>query len=167
MAKRIVSKTTFQPSAIADTSNITSNTYLAIQGGSATQKVAIYEIYMGGQAGSSAPMVMVLGRDSTVGATTSFAAGGMDAPLDASASALSSPTVTFDTATTAPQRSSTGHLLNLSFNAFGGIVRWLAAPGEEIWQFGTAVSVGETSLSGFTGTTAATNIGAHIIYEAT
>ena len=164
MAKRIVSKTVFQPGATADAVALVSNTYLAVQGGSSSQLINIMEVYLGGQAGSSAPMVMLLRRDSTIGATTSFAAGGTDSPLNSLTAALAAPPVTFDTATTAPVASST-HLLNLTFNAFGGIVRWLAAPGEEIVQYGNAVSVGETSLSGFTGTTATTNIGAHIVYE--
>jgi hypothetical protein len=55
-------------------------------------------------------------------------------------------------------------LLNLSFNAFGGIVRWVAAPGEEISTVGNTQPLGEVSLSAFTGGTAGL-MGAHVVYE--
>ena len=70
-----------------------------------------------------------------------------------------------DTTTTDPQRSATlGHVLNLSFNAFGGIVRWLAAPGEEIAMIGLAADTGSVALSAFTGGTPGA-LGSHIIFE--
>ena len=46
----------------------------------------------------------------------------------------------------------------------GGIVRWVAAPGEEPSTIGNTASLGEVSLSAFTGGTAGLT-GAHIIYE--
>jgi len=55
-------------------------------------------------------------------------------------------------------------LLNLSFNAFGGIVRWVAAPEEVIDIVGNTASLGEVSLSAFTGGTTGL-LGAHMIYE--
>jgi hypothetical protein len=56
-------------------------------------------------------------------------------------------------------------LLNLSFNAFGGIVRW-AAPDEHgvLRMLGNTASLGELSLSAYTGGTPGL-MGAHIIYE--
>jgi hypothetical protein len=54
--------------------------------------------------------------------------------------------------------------LNLSFNGFGGIIRWQAAPDEEWGIYGTATTFGESSLSGFT-ETGAGPIGCSIIYE--
>ena len=86
--------------------------------------------------------------------------------LDAATAALAAPPSTFNkAATNKPQRSATlGGLLNLSFNAFGGIVRWVAAPGEEISMVGNTASLGEVSLSAFTGGTAGL-LGAHMIYE--
>lgn len=165
MAKRSLSLTTFTPTATADTTNLVDATYFGvIQGGSATQKVAILEVYLGGQAGSSAPSIMVLARDSTVAGTVSLGTGQNDAALDASTAALAAPTVVGNTATIKPQRSSSLKLLNLSFNAFGGIVRWVAAPGEEIYTIGNTASLGEVSLSAFTGGTTGL-MGGHIIYE--
>lgn len=166
MAKRSASVDSFTPTATADTTNLADNTYFGlIQGGSATQRINILEVELGGQAGASAPSIMVLGRDSTVGATVIAGTGFRDAALDAATAALAAAPVTGRSATTDPQRSSTlGHLLNLSFNAFGGIIRWLAAPGEEISIVGNTASLGEVSLSAFTGGTPGL-MGGHIIYE--
>ncbi len=75
--------------------------------------------------------------------------------MDAATAALAAPVLTGNTnATNKPQRSSTLKLLNQSFNAFGGILRWVAAPGEEISIVGNTASLGELSLSSFTGSTA-------------
>lgn len=167
MAKRIVAFTTITPTATADAATaLASGTYPAIvQGGSGTQRVNVLEIYMGGQAGASTPTFMLLARDSTVAVTNSLSAGQTDASLDASTAALANPTLTGSTNTTPPQRSTTLKLLNLSFNAFGGIVRWVAAPGEEISVIGNTASLGEVSLSAFTGGTPGA-MGTHLIYEA-
>lgn len=165
MAKRIVSVTTQTPTATADTTNLVDATYpFLLQGGSSTQRSNILEIYLGGQAGSSAPTFMILSRDTTVAVTNSNGTGQTDAPLDAATAALAAAVLTGNTNTTKPQRSATAHLLNLSFNAFGGIVRWVAAPGEEISVVGNTQPLGEVSLSAFTGGTTGL-LGAHLIYE--
>ncbi len=168
MAKRSVSHKTITPTATADTTDLVDSTYpFAIQGGGATQRTNIMEIYLGGQAGASSPTFMVLGRDSQV-ATGSLTSDTnlLDQALDPHTAALAAPAVTFNkAATNKPRRSSSlGGLLNLSFNAFGGIVRWVAAPGEEIGLYGASASLGEISLSAFTGGTAGL-LGAHMVYE--
>ncbi len=166
MAKRSLSVSTFTPTATADATNLVDDTYFGIiLGGSSTQRINIQEVYLGGQAAASAPTIMVLGRDSTVGATVVAGTELRDAALDPATAALAAPPVTGRATTTKPQRSaSLGHLLNLSFNAFGGIVRWLAAPGEEVSLVGNTASLGELSLSAFTGGTPGL-MGGHIIYE--
>jgi hypothetical protein len=165
MAKRSLSTTSLTPLAVADAVAYTNSTgYLGtIFGATATQRTNILEVYLGGQATVSAPAVILLARDSTVPGTL-VAGSTFDVPLDA-ATATTGLAVTGNSATTPAQRSATGHLLNLSFNAFGGIVRWLAAPGEEISVIGTAVSLGSASLSAFTGSSASALMGSHIIYE--
>lgn len=165
MAKRSLGTTTVTTAATADTSNLSNTSYMGlIQGGSATQRINVLEVMMGGQSAStSQPQIMVLSRDSTVGGTV-VAGGTTDAAMDASTAALAAPPVTGNSATTLPQRSSTLHLLNFSFNAYGGMVRWLAKDGEEIDLLGNTASLGEVSLSAFTGTTAGA-IGGHMIYE--
>ena len=167
MAKRIVSVTTMTPTATADTTNLADATDpFMLQGGSSTQRTNILEVMLGGQAGASSPTFMVLARDSQVASgTNTNGTGQTDAALDAATAALAAPVITGNSnATNKPQRSSSLHLLNLSFNAFGGIVRWVAAPGEEISIVGNSASLGEVSLSAFTGGTAGL-LGAHAIYE--
>jgi hypothetical protein len=167
MAKRIVSVTTLTPTATADTTNLVDATYPFIfQGGSGTQRTNILELYCGGQAGASAPTFMILARDSQVGSgSNTNGTGQTDAAMDAATAALAAPVLTGNSnATNKPQRSSTLHLLNLSYNAFGGIVRWVAAPGEEISIVGNTASLGEISFSAFTGGTTGLT-GFHGIYE--
>lgn len=161
MARWSANAPSLTSAAIADTTNLTDASYLALQGGSASQKLNILEVYIGGQAAASAPNYFLLARDSTVGATLS---GARNAALDPSTAALAAPPLPFTTATTKPQRSASLSLLNLSVNLFGGIVRWVAAPGEEIGVLGNTASLGEVSLSAFTGSTAGL-FGAHVVYE--
>lgn len=167
MAKRSVSVTTQTPTATADTTDLVDATYpFLLRGGSSTQRSNIYEIYLGGQAGSSSPTFWILGRSSTVGTgANSNGAGQNDAALDPATAALAAPALTGNTnATLKPQRSSTLKLLNLSINGFGGIVRWVAAPFEEISIVGNTASLGELTLSAFTGGTPGA-FGSHMIYE--
>ena len=165
MAKWSFEVATWTPVAVADTANFTINGYMAMQGVSTTQRFDITEVYMGGQATSSAPTYMILARDSTVGATVSTSAGigFSNGSLDP-ASYPQASSVCFTSSTTIPQRSATLGKLNLTLNAFGGIVRWVAPPGGEFKMLGLAASFGETSLSAFTGGTPGA-LGSHIIYE--
>lgn len=164
MAHWSANVTTLTSAAIADTTNLTTQNFLAVQGGSSTQKLTVKEVYIGGQATASAPNYFMFARDSTVfsGATSN---AGRLAAMDPSVAALAAPPLVQTVgSTTLPQRSATLSLLNLSVNLFGGIVRWVAAPGEEIGVLGNTASLGEVSLSAFTGSTAGA-FGAHIIFE--
>lgn len=165
MAKRSFKSASWTPVAVADAANFTNLGHMTLQGGSSTQQTAVIEVYLGGQAASSSPCIMILAHDSTVGATlTALTTGESDAALHPATAALAAPVGTFTQSTTKPQRSSTLSLLNLSYNAFGGIVRWVAAPGEEVWMLGNTASFGEVSLSAFTGGTPGLT-GTHIVYE--
>jgi len=172
LAKRSFKVSTFTPVAVADTTAMTSAGFMALQGGTATQFINVIEVAMGGQATSSAPSIMLLSRDSTVGGTpTALSTGNSDAGLNPFTAALAAVPVSFVAASTEPQRAAAAGLLNVSFNAFGGIYRWVAAPGEEIgmfgnvaWSSGTPSNCGEVSLSAYTGGTPGL-MGAHIIYE--
>lgn len=161
MARWSANEPTWTPVAVADTANFTSTGYMALQGGSSTQRINLLEVFMGGQAGASTPSIMMIARDSTIGVTLSI---GRFAALDPATAALGAPPVCFNTASTTPQRSSTLSLLNLSFNAFGGIVRWVYAPGEEVGMLGDTEPMGELSLSAYTGGTPGL-MGSHFIVE--
>jgi hypothetical protein len=144
---------------------MTGGGFTALQGGTSTQVLAVSEVYMGGQAGASSPSFMLLSRDSTVGATpVALSTGNSNAALHTATANFAAPQTGFISATTQPQRNATLGLLNLSFNAFGGIVRWVAYPGEELWMLGSAASFGEVSLSAYSGGTPGL-MGSHIIYE--
>lgn len=162
MARWSALKNNWTPVAVADTTNFTDSGYMALQGGSASQRVNVIEVQMGGLAAAAAPAQMLFSRDSTVGATA--LTGVLTTPLDPNTAALAAPPPGFAASTTKPQRSATLQLLALGFNGFGGVVRWVAAPGQEIGLFGTAVNFGELSLSSAsTGTPSLMN--SHFIYE--
>lgn len=165
MAKRSFKVSSFTPVAVADTVAMTNGGYMALLGASG-QRSGISEIFMGGQAGASAPCNMVVAHDSTLGVTpAALGAGNSDYPLDPATAALALPVATFISATTPPQRAATAGLLALPFNAFGGIVRWVAYDqSEQLWMLNNAATTGEISLSAFTGGSPGA-IGAHIIYE--
>jgi hypothetical protein len=105
-------------------------------------------------------MTMIVARDSTVGATA--ISGNRTALLDGSATAPATVPVYGIISTTKPQRSATAHLLHLTFNTFGGIVRWVAAPGSELSVVGNTQPLGEISISSITG---AGKSSGHVILE--
>jgi hypothetical protein len=169
MARRIVSVTTITPTATADAANLVDATYpFLLQGGSSTQEINIHEVSISGQAASSSsPTFMILSRDSTVATgTNTNGTGQTDAAKDPATAALGAPALTGNSnATTKPQRSSTLHQLNCSLNAFGGVYFWRANKIDEcMTTLGNTASLGEMSLSAFTGGTPGA-IGAHMIYE--
>lgn len=165
MAKWSFKRSTWTPTAVADAAAMTDGGYQGLMGGSTTQRINLSEVYMGGQAGASSPCIMILARDSTVQATpTALSTGDSNAALDPATAALAAPQVAFVASTTKPQRSATLGLLNLSFNAFGGLVRWVAPPGGEIVILGNTASFGEVSLSAYTGGTPGL-MGSHLLYE--
>lgn len=162
MARYSLGFTTKTMTAVADTTNLTDNGYATfLQGGSSTMRLNINEVYVGGESTSSTPTTLVLGRDSQVAATS--ISGNFNALLDGSSVAPGTLAVFGSVSTTKPQRSSTlGRLLGLSFNAFGGVTRWQARPGEELSVVGNTASLGEMSLSSVTG---AGILSGHVIYE--
>lgn len=162
MARWSAAIPSWTPTAVADTTNMTDSGHQTIQGGSATQRGELREVYIGGLAGASAPTIMVLGRTSQVGATLTAA---RLAALDPSTAALAAPPVNYQVSTTKPQRSATlGMLLHLGLNAFGGIVRWYMGQDEVVSYLGNTASLGELSLNAFTGGTPGL-IGTNIVFE--
>lgn len=161
----------FTPGAgTADGSSLTASTYMALQGGVAAQVSFIDEIEMAGQAGAAtSPLIMLLGRDSTVVATpTALATPNSNGLLDPSGGVLTNLPVGAITGATQAIRSNSVTLAkkNLTFNAYGGVlVRNWANTQDRMGIIGVTASLGEVSLSSFTGSTAAIAIGAHMLYE--
>lgn len=160
MAKWAFNQSTWTPVAVADTTNMTSAGFVALQGGSSTQRIIISEILLTGQATSSTVNQVAVARDTTVGATLS--GGNGTVALDPASAALAAPPVGFSTATTKPQRGANLYLLSPTFNAFGGIIRWAATPGYELGMLGNAANNGEVSISTIAGTGA---MGSTILFE--
>lgn len=153
----------------ADGSSLTASTYMALQGGTGTQVNFVDEVYMGGQAASTAVLIMLLGRDSTVVATpTALSTPNTNGPDNPSAGVLTAPAVGAITGATQAIRSNSVSLSkkNYTFNPFGGIVRAnYANTSDRFGILGNTASLGELSLSSFTGSTVGAAIGAHIQYE--
>ena len=165
MSRRSFSTTGMSAVAVADATAMVNQQFMAWTGATAIQRTFFYEIYFAGQAAAAANCILCFGRDSTIGATPTITGSFFDAVLDpaAAAAALCTPYNNF--VTTGPQRSATlGHLLQPDFNAFGGICRLqydqIGAP----QMVGNTASLGDMSLSAFTGSNTAT-ISGQIIYE--
>lgn len=167
MAKRIFQAANWTPTATADATALASGSYMGLKGGSGTQLMSVLEIMVSGFAGASSPTILQLARSSTIETTpTALAAPSSDGPAHPSTAALAAPPVSFTAAAAGPQRSAatTDARLDMGLNAFGGIKRWVAAPGAEWWILGNTASAGESVLSAFTGGTVGA-ISAHIEYE--
>lgn len=161
MAKYSMTWQTVTGVAVADNTNFTDSGYEGfLQGGSATMRLVVNEIYIGGEDTASLVNTIVFGRDSTVGATG--ISGNMNAVLDGSNTAPGTVAVFGNVSTTKPKRSTTLHLLQLSLNSFGGIIRYVPSPGNEISIVTATQPLGEASLSHVTGTGKTSG---HIIYE--
>ena len=166
MAKRSFANWSWTPTAVANAATMTANGACFLQGAGAAQRFLISEISISGLATVTSPLQMMLARDSTVAVTTiTLGTNGSDAPMDPQTT--STAQTTGFSATTMPQRNAALQLLSLGLNAQGGIYRWNApiGVGAEIVVFGTAINVGEVSLSVNTGGTPGL-IESHIIYEA-
>jgi hypothetical protein len=167
MAKRVFSNPSWTPIAVADTVTMTANGAAFIKGGSATQRTRLHEILLTGMAPStSSPMLMVVGRDSTVAVTAiTLGTNGKDAWQGSASADLAAPVTPGFSATTMPQRSATlGGLKMCGFNGYGGIFKWQTKDDDVIDMLGNAASLGELSLSAFTGGTPSL-IQSELIYE--
>jgi hypothetical protein len=153
---------------IADATNLVTLQYMALQGGTSTQVNMVEEIYMGGQATASAPVIMLFARDSTVvGTPTTIVTPNSNGPVNASAGVLTAPAIGAVTGGTQPQRATSVTLgkKNFTFNLFGGIVKAsYQNTADRFGILGNTASLGEVSLSAFTGSTSGL-VGSHILYE--
>lgn len=168
MAKRVFQVHTYTPTPTADGVALTNNTYQGIEAGSAAQYLEIVEVYIGGQAAASSVSIMQLARSAAFATTPTAltSASAADGPMRSYTLALATVPVTYVAASTGPIRNTTAASarLNLGLNGFGGIVRWVAAPGEEFGIYGTSVSQSGSTLSAYTGGGTGA-IGSHLVYE--
>ena len=160
MAKYSLTYSSVTATAIADTTALTDGNYqFALQGGSSTMQLRLNELTVIGEASASSTLgIFKLARDSTVMVTPSAGAV-RNALKDASATAPGTIALFGNSASTDPQRSATLHLMHVGLNLYGGIFKWQASPEEQFTVVGNTASLGEVSLSGFTGTGAAASSG--------
>jgi hypothetical protein len=168
MSKRIFTaqNQTYTPTATAAT--LANASYMGIQGGGSTQIVDILEVLISGYATTSTVAAMQLTPASTTPTTpTALASPNSDGPANASATALATTVTTYVAAGTGPQAtaSATAAKLNLGLNLFGGIIRWNAAPTQQITLVGNAANTGSYVLFNFATGGNSGPANAHIIYE--
>ena len=169
MSKRIFQVSSFTPLQQAD-GVLAAGSFAAIKPGASTDIMKIGKVLLEGQASSSAVTATCLARSSTLAITpTALALPNSDGPANIAATALSNAPVPFVAAATAPNRSPAVGIprLNLTFNAFGGIIQWQTNPGsEEEWvAVGNATTSNSETVLSSANVGAAGLIGANIFYE--
>lgn len=154
---------------VADTSALTNNTYMAVQGAAGTQRTNILEVFIEGEATASAVSLLTLAHDTVIGITAAaLVTPNSNGLLDANAGALAAPVVVGISWTTPPQRATTITLAKIPFtiNTFGGVLKWNPwQPNMAFTNLGNTQPLGECSLSAFTGSSASAVVSAHIMYE--
>jgi hypothetical protein len=169
VSKRIFQVSSFTPTAQAD-GVLSAGTFAALKPGSSTDILKIGKVLLEGQASSSAVTATMLARSSTLAVTpTALALPNTDGPANIAATAVSTAPVAMVAAGTAPNRSPAVTIprLNLTFNAFGGIIQWQTNPGsEEEWvAVGNATTSNSETVLSSANVGAAGLIGANIFYE--
>lgn len=135
------------PVAHADgASALANNSYHALRT-TTTSTLRVTEVFIGGEATSSTVNRMALRRLSTNATTPGDTAPGPLNPLSAASASQE-----YLTAGTGPTIASTSHLMNLAFNAFGGVIRVVPAPGEECWATAQTAPSGQIVLDSISGT---------------
>jgi hypothetical protein len=148
-------------SGSADAATITGSLFY-LAGNAALMQCKINEVQAGGEATSGAVQILTLARDSTNVATPTAGASRMNL-MDALSTAPGTVAIFGQTATTLPTRAAT-HLLQHSFNAYGGLVRWQARQGEELTIVTATAPNAEVSYSSYTGNATA-GVSSHMIFE--
>jgi len=161
MAMYSAAKQSWATAAVADSATATIGQVHGVRS-AINSMYKINEVFIGGESVASAVNAMVLARTSTPVSSGAISVGTITQLHPQSAASTVAAGSTY--ATTYPTVG-TLHALNLSLNCFGGIIRWVAAPGEEIVILapGTvAFGDGEVTLRAVTGTG---TISDHIVLE--
>lgn len=153
------------------TAPATAGLYYLVGGASAFQ-TKVSEVYMGGEAASASTVAaMAFGRVSTAAGTVSGPIASVLTDIMSPGSLASTFPIGYTTWTgTGPSMAVTGVLLRLSYNAYGGIVRWVSSPDQQITMTGTAAfatgtqGVGGQLMLQQTAGTAALMSG-HVLFE--
>lgn len=169
MSKRIFQISTFTPLQQVD-GLLAAGSFGALKPGSSTDILKISKVLLQGQASSSAVTATMLARSSTLAITpTTLALPNTDGPANIAATAPATAPVAMVAAATNPNRSPAVTIprLNLTFNAYGGIIQWQTNPGsEEEWvAVGNATASNSETVLSSANVGAAGAIGADLFYE--
>lgn len=150
MAMYTSAVTLWTPAATAEGAITTSNNAHMVRTTSATNRAKINEILIGGGATSSTVNDVGL-RRMTTNSTTPTAR--VPVPMDPySAAAVFSSYITASTMPTTAALATLQHVLNFTYNAFGGVVRWVAIPGGEVVIITSTASNSDIGLVNLNGT---------------
>jgi hypothetical protein len=156
------SRTTWTTAAVADGAVLTTGQSVGLRP-STTSMLRVFEVFIGGESTSSTVNAMALRRGLTTVSAGALSGANTMSPLNPRSAATAAFGYGQVYATTYP---TTGlHALQLSLNTFGGIIRWVAAPGEEVVSIGAATLLpvdADLTLSAITGTGI---ISTHLIVE--
>lgn len=137
----------YTPIAHADGATaLVSSSYQAVRT-ETTSTLKVVEFFIGGESTASTVNRMSLRRLSTNAATPTNQVPAALNPLSAASASDG-----YVAATTGPTIASTQHLANVALNTFGGVVRWVAAPGEEVYATASTAPNGELCLDSISGT---------------
>jgi hypothetical protein len=155
--------------AASTNATLANATYMGVQGGSATEIADLLEALISGTASNSAVAGFVLAAAQTAAVTpTALAVPNSDGPINPNAVGPATAMKTHVAAGTGPVTYNAANvpIVQLGLNAFGGILRWNAAPTQNCVVVGNVAPAGQWILwnhTGFGGTT--TTASAHIMYE--
>ncbi len=137
------------PAATADGAQLSASGYHALRTAAATDMARIVEVGVQGEATSSTVNQMALRRHTTHATTPT---NRVPAPLNPySQVSVFQGFITASTNPTVAALATIQHVINLSFNAFGGLARWVAAPDEEIYLITATANNDEISLASVSG----------------
>lgn len=115
----------------------------------------ITEIAFGGEATASAVNRYAVRRSTTNGVTPVAQTAAKGTPMSQAAYTSGAVKVGATQAfTTQPVTAAVPGLWTYSMNAFGGVIRWVAAPGQEIYIIGATAGNNEVSSESSSGTSA-------------
>lgn len=150
MAMYTSAVTLWTPTAVAEGAITITNAVHALRTAAATNAAKVNEIMIGGGATASTVNDTGLRRMTTNAATPT---NRVPAPMNPySAASVFQGYITATTLPTTAALATIQHVLNFTYNAFGGVVRWVAIPGGEVWLITATANNSEMGLVNLNGT---------------
>lgn len=162
MAMHTSAVTGWTPAATAEGAIFTASNHHSVGTRAATDRAKFNEILIGGEATSSTVNETGLRRMTTNASTPTDRVPAKADPY--SAAAVWQGYITASTQPTGAALATIQHVLNFSYNAFGGVIRWVAIPGGEIVLITATANNSEMGLVNLTG---AGIVSTHYVAETT